>query len=544
MTRLRVAAAALVTGGRDRTSARAAPKGSPWGACYFPDVSLTTQDGKTVRFYSDLVKDKFVVVNFIYTHCTKSCPLETANLVRVQKRLGARVGRDIFMYSLTLDPQRDTPEVLKAYAQAFHAGPGWLFLTGKREDLDLIRARFRDRTTVEDHAVSLLIGNDRAGQWTSLSAVDDPGFLAMNIDGWMSIDPMKHSPVKSYADAPRAARPPAGEDLFRQKCAACHAIGRGDLLGPDLAGVTRRRDRAWLARWLANPEKLVMEKDPLALELAGRSGKVAMPNLGLSGAEVEALIAYLAGAASATGPTVDRRYPTSRSRPGSRFGLCVRRSGSLPPPPRLAAPSTGWQRRRDPAPGSAAKGAVARSRAATATRVPRARRSEGRAGRVRPGNRARRRRPRPPQAERATVAIDPQLLLGRAERDQHEVGLGGPQARQCGRAGRVAGIERQERRVGAGQRERREERPEPLARLVRHALGSAEQVHAPAAPRRPVGEGQEEVRARDLLRHRRAEEARRPHHRHAVGERQLQPAGRPRRSRRSALPGRRGRRWA
>jgi protein SCO1 len=287
--------------------ARATPAGSPWGAGYFPDVSLTTQDGKVVRFYSDLIRDKFVVVNFIYTHCTKTCPLETANLARMQRRLGTRVGKDIFLYSITLDPERDTPEVLKAYAQAFHAGPGWLFLTGRREDIQLIRARFRDRTTVEDHAVSLLIGNDRAGQWTSLSAVDDPGFLALTIDGWMSVDPRSHATVKSYADAPRRPRPSAGEDLFRQKCAACHSLGRGDLLGPDLADVTRRRDRAWLARWLANPERLVAEQDPLALELARRSGKVTMPNLGLTRAEVEALIAYMDGAASATGPTVDGR---------------------------------------------------------------------------------------------------------------------------------------------------------------------------------------------------------------------------------------------
>jgi protein SCO1/2 len=273
--------------------ARAAPRGSPWGASYFPDVPLTTQDGKTVRFYSDLVKDRFVVVNFIYTHCTKECPLETANLVRVQKRLGARVGKDIFFYSLTLDPERDTPAALKAYAEAYHAGPGWLFLTGRREDLRLIRARFRDRTTVEDHAVNLQLGNDRAGQWTSLSAVDDPGFLAMNIDGWMSVDPRSHAPVRSYAEAPRGPRPTAGAELFRQKCAACHSIGRGDLLGPDLQDVLLRRDRAWLARWLANPEKLVAEKDPLALELAARHRVVAMPNLALTASEVTALIDHL-----------------------------------------------------------------------------------------------------------------------------------------------------------------------------------------------------------------------------------------------------------
>jgi protein SCO1/2 len=339
---LAATALALVAGAG---GARAAPKGSPWGASYFPDVPLTTQDGETVRFYRDLVENKFVLVNFIYTHCTKTCPLETANLVRVQRRLASRVGKDIFLYSITLDPQRDTPEVLKAYAQAFHAGPGWLFLTGKREDIQAIRARFRDRTTVEDHAVSLLVGNDRAGQWTSLSALDDPGFLALNIDHWMSVDPMRHAPVKSYADAPRGPRPSAGEDLFRQKCAACHTIGRGDLLGPDLADVTRRRDRAWLARWLADPRKLVEEKDPIAAELSSRSGAVRMPNLALTRSEIDALIVYMESASRATAgsSTADDRgaYPTSASLPGdpADVALGARVTPASPPPGRAGRAS-------------------------------------------------------------------------------------------------------------------------------------------------------------------------------------------------------------
>src|SRR5476651_2114272 len=116
----------------------AAPPGSQWGANYFPNVVLTTQNGKKVHFYDDLIKGKIVVIDLIYTHCKDMCPLETARLAQVQRLLGDRVGKDIFFYSISIDPKQDTPEVLKAYAEKFHAGPGWLFLTGKEEDILLI----------------------------------------------------------------------------------------------------------------------------------------------------------------------------------------------------------------------------------------------------------------------------------------------------------------------------------------------------------------------------------------------------------------------
>src|SRR6267378_854647 len=127
-----VAAAALLLG------SAAAVAGGPWGAQYFPNVPLTTQDGTVVHFYDDLLKGKAVAINLIYTHCSASCPLETAKLAQVQRLLGDRVGKDVFFYSISIDPRRDTPEVLKAYAQKFHIGPGWLFLTGKEEDIKLL----------------------------------------------------------------------------------------------------------------------------------------------------------------------------------------------------------------------------------------------------------------------------------------------------------------------------------------------------------------------------------------------------------------------
>src|SRR5229473_2819448 len=94
-----------------------------WGADYFPNVPLTTQDGATVHLYDDLLKGKSVAMNVIYTSCKDECPLETMRMVQLQQILGNRVGKDIFFYSITIDPKRDTPPVLKAYAEKFGAKP-------------------------------------------------------------------------------------------------------------------------------------------------------------------------------------------------------------------------------------------------------------------------------------------------------------------------------------------------------------------------------------------------------------------------------------
>src|SRR5947209_16927042 len=111
---------------------------SHWGADYFPNVPLTTQDGKTVRFYDDLLKDKKVAMYLMYTTCKYSCPLETARMAQVQRYLGDAIGKDLFFYSISIDPKHDSPAAMKAYAEKYHAGPGWLFLTGKTEDIELI----------------------------------------------------------------------------------------------------------------------------------------------------------------------------------------------------------------------------------------------------------------------------------------------------------------------------------------------------------------------------------------------------------------------
>src|ERR1051325_4182881 len=156
--------------------------GPHWGADYFPNVPLVTQDGKVVHFYDDLLKGKTVAIDLIYTQCVDSCPLETARLVQTQKILGDCVGKDIFFYSISSDPKRDTPAVLKAYAEKFGVGPGWLFLTGNEDDIKRIAkklglSRPNDTATRDGHQPMLMIGNEPTGQWMRNSAVASPKYL-------------------------------------------------------------------------------------------------------------------------------------------------------------------------------------------------------------------------------------------------------------------------------------------------------------------------------------------------------------------------------
>ena len=150
-----------------------------------PNVVLTTHEGEQVRFYDDLVKDKFVTINMVYTSCKATCPLTTANLVRVQKMLGDRVGRDLFMYSISIDPERDTPKVLKKYAKTHGVGKGWQFLTGKPEDIEDLRIKlgFRWANPVRDankdfHTGNLRYGNEPLMLWGMVPGIANPSWVA------------------------------------------------------------------------------------------------------------------------------------------------------------------------------------------------------------------------------------------------------------------------------------------------------------------------------------------------------------------------------
>ncbi len=268
-----------------------------WGANYFPNIELTTQDGKTVHFYDDLIKGKTVAINLIYTHCEYACPLETARLVQVQKILGDEMGKDIFFYSISIDPKRDTPPVMKKYMESYHVGPGWTFLTGKKEDIDFLSRKLglysAPQESRDGHTPHLLIGNEPLGQWMRTSAIDNPAFLARTIADVRDTGRYRNpSGEKSYAEA-ATMKFDTGQYLFARHCAACHSIGHGDKIGPDLMGVTDARNRDWLIQIIERPQELLHDKDPLATAEFEKYNRVVMPDLSLGREATDALIRFL-----------------------------------------------------------------------------------------------------------------------------------------------------------------------------------------------------------------------------------------------------------
>lgn len=136
---------------------------------YFTDLRVTTNDGRELRFYSDILKDKTVLISFYYLDCGTVCPLQNKILAELQNLLGERLGKDILVLSLTVDPARDTPELVKAYARAWNAKPGRLFLTGSKINVDWINYKLGYYT--EDpptHKATYLLGNVRSGHWMTL----------------------------------------------------------------------------------------------------------------------------------------------------------------------------------------------------------------------------------------------------------------------------------------------------------------------------------------------------------------------------------------
>jgi protein SCO1 len=133
---------------------------------YFTDTVLMNQNGENVRFYSDLLKNRIVVINTFFTECVSVCPLLNRNMQAIQDWLGERLNRDVLLLSISVDPATDTPPRIKEYAQRFHAKPGWVFLTGKKENVDLVLQKLGQKVEArDDHSTIFIIGNDRTHLW-------------------------------------------------------------------------------------------------------------------------------------------------------------------------------------------------------------------------------------------------------------------------------------------------------------------------------------------------------------------------------------------
>src|ERR671929_367214 len=173
---------------------------------HLPNVELITQDGKRVHFYDDLVKDRRVVIQFMFTRCKDICPVITHHLAEVQAMLDGRVGRDIFFYSITLSPEEDTPKDLRAFARVHGAGPGWTFLTGRPQDILLLRRSLgffyddpKEDADRDNHSGMLVVGTEPLMRWAMCEGGANPEWIATVIRTEMD------APLQGSVDGVRQA---------------------------------------------------------------------------------------------------------------------------------------------------------------------------------------------------------------------------------------------------------------------------------------------------------------------------------------------------
>jgi protein SCO1 len=179
----------------DTSSGRAAPSPGEvptMSSAKIPDARVFDQDGRPRNFYSDLVKDKTVAINFIFTTCTGVCPPMTATLRRVQQNLPTSAS-GVHLISVSVDPTTDTPERLQEFAAKFKAGPGWTFVTGDKSEIDsILRALGVAVTNKNDHTPMILVGNERADYWTRVYGLSSPTTLIQVITDAESRDPKRN----------------------------------------------------------------------------------------------------------------------------------------------------------------------------------------------------------------------------------------------------------------------------------------------------------------------------------------------------------------
>lgn len=150
---------------------------------YFSDVELINQDGQKMKFYTDVLKNKVVIINSFFTTCTSVCPPMNRNFEKVQEALGDRLGKNAFLVSISVDPTTDTPPRLKEYSQRFHARPGWIFLTGKKENVDWALYKLGQYVEAkDDHTTIIIIGNEPKGLWKKAFGLAKPDELVKIVE--------------------------------------------------------------------------------------------------------------------------------------------------------------------------------------------------------------------------------------------------------------------------------------------------------------------------------------------------------------------------
>ena len=166
--------------GHDMAASTASPETA---RIRFADVALLDQDGKVVSLEKDLVSNKIVVMGFIYTSCTTVCPVVSSIMGKVQKQLGGRVGSDVQLVSISVDPLRDDPKRLADYARQFQNGPGWSWLTGSAPSInDTLKGLGAQSPDLKNHAPLIMVGDGNSSHWTRYYGFTDPQVLITEIN--------------------------------------------------------------------------------------------------------------------------------------------------------------------------------------------------------------------------------------------------------------------------------------------------------------------------------------------------------------------------
>lgn len=173
---------------------------------YFTDREVLTQDGKKLKFYSDVLKGKMVVMGVMYTNCEEACPLITEQLKKISQNLGPQFGKDIIFVQISSDPARDTPQALKAYAAKHKTdGPGWVYLTGKKTDIDTILKKLGSWSEhIESHSTQLIAWNFNTDKGRKMLPNMPPEAIAQQIS-FLASDEALPIPDAAAAAAARAS---------------------------------------------------------------------------------------------------------------------------------------------------------------------------------------------------------------------------------------------------------------------------------------------------------------------------------------------------
>jgi protein SCO1 len=151
------------------------------------DVTLLDQRGARVPLRALMTGDQVVVVDFVFTTCTTVCPVLSALMARLQDRLGDRVGKDVLLVSMSIDPVRDTPGRLEAHALRYRAKPGWIWLTGQKEDVDrALKGMGAYSPSIGEHAPMFLVGDGKAGAWTRFNGFPNLDRVLARVDALAS----------------------------------------------------------------------------------------------------------------------------------------------------------------------------------------------------------------------------------------------------------------------------------------------------------------------------------------------------------------------